>query len=72
MERVLERREENRVILKSYVLDEAETLTVLGPGQLPLQSFRREYTWYVCDGYLIRSPVRFDGVGYRRGIVPAV
>lgn len=62
MEKVLERREENRITLQSYVLDEAETFELLGPGRVPVQSVQREYTWYVRDGYLIRSPVRFDGV----------
>ena len=62
MDKVLQRREENRVTLQSYVLDEAETFEVQGPDRVPLQSFQHEYTWYVSDGYLIRSPVRFDGV----------
>ena len=62
MERVLQRRDENRVALHSYVLDEAETFELLGPARVPLQSFRREFTWYVRDGHLARSPVRFDGV----------
>ena len=62
MERVLERREENRITLRDYVLDEQETFELVGPGRVTLQGFRHEYTWYVRDGYLIRSPVRFDGV----------
>ena len=62
MERVLEQRDENRITLQDYVLDEQETFELVGPGGVVLQSFRREYTWYVRDGYLIRSPVRFDGV----------
>ena len=62
MEQVLERRDENRITLEDYVLDEVETLEFLGPVGLPLQGFRREYTWYVREGYHVRSPVRFDGV----------
>ena len=62
MERVLDQRDENRITLQDYVLDEQETFELVGPGRVVLQSFRREYTWYVRDGYLIRSPVRVDGV----------
>ena len=62
MERVLQRRDENRTALHDYVLDERETFELTGPGRTPLQGFSREFTWYVQDGYLVRSPVRFDGV----------
>jgi hypothetical protein len=62
MARVLQRRDENWRKLHDYILSETETLSIDGPGKLPLNGFRREYTWYVRDGYLIRSPVRFDGV----------
>ena len=62
MERVLAQRDEHRITLQDYVLDEQETFELVGPGRVVLQSFRREYTWYVRDGYLIRSPVRVDGV----------
>ena len=62
MERVLERREENRITLQDYILEELETFQLVGPGRVTRQSFRREYSWYVRDGYLIRSPVRVDGV----------
>jgi hypothetical protein len=62
MQRVLLRRDENWRRLHDYILAETEAFTIEGPGKLPLNSFRREYEWYVRDGYLIRSPVRFDGV----------
>ena len=62
MERVLERRDENRITRQQYILDERETAEVLGPVGIRLQGFNREYSWYEQDGYLIRSPVRFDGV----------
>jgi hypothetical protein len=62
MQRVLLRRDENWRKLHDYILSETETFSIDGPGQLPLNGFRREYAWYVRDGYLIRSPVRFDGV----------
>ena len=61
MERVLARREENWIKLHDYVVDELEVFEVRGPDRVPRQGVRREYSWYVRDGYLIRSPVRLDG-----------
>ena len=62
MQRVLLRRDENWRRLHDYILSETEAFSIEGPGKLPLNGFRREYEWYVRDGYLIRSPIRFDGV----------
>jgi hypothetical protein len=62
MARVLERREEAWRTLHDYVLDEVEQLRILGPGAVPLHGMKREFTWYVREGFLIRSPVKFDGV----------
>jgi hypothetical protein len=62
MARVLERRDEAWRKLHDYVLSEREQFQILGPGDLPLHGERREYSWYVRDGFLIRSPVRANGV----------
>jgi len=62
MKAVLERRDDNWQKLREYVLDEKEHLDIRGPGYVPLQGFRREFTWYVRDGILVRSPVTYDGV----------
>jgi hypothetical protein len=62
MQKALARREVNRQELNQYVLDEVETLNVVGPGNVPLRRMKREFTWYVRDGMHVRSPVRFDGV----------
>ncbi|MFB3852677.1 MAG: hypothetical protein ACE148_02500 [Vicinamibacterales bacterium] len=62
MAKVLERREENWKTLHDYVLDEVERFELVGPGGIRLHGMNREFTWYVRDGYFIRSPVRFDGV----------
>ena len=62
MGRVLARRDENWRKLQQYVLDEEERLQVFGPGGVRLYGFTREYTWFIRQGYFIRSPVRFDGV----------
>ena len=62
MARVLERRDETWRTLHDYVLDESEQFRLLGPGGVPLHGIKREYSWYVREGFLIRSPLRFDGV----------
>ncbi len=62
MARVLDRRTENWKTLHDYILSEAERFTITGPGRVVLYGLRREYDWYVRDGFLIRSPVRYDGV----------
>ncbi len=62
MEKVLARRETNWIELQDYVLDEKESLDVRGPGGVVLEGFHREFTWYVRDQILVRSPVRYDGV----------
>jgi hypothetical protein len=62
MEKALQRREVNRKLLNDYVLDEAETFDVLGPGRMRLYRARREYMWFVRDGIHVRSPLRYDGV----------
>lgn len=62
MARALQRRDIDRKTLADYVLDEVETFDLLAPGKVPVVRMRREYTWYVRDGFHVRSPVRFDGV----------
>ena len=62
MEKVLARRETNWIELQDYVLDEKESLDVRGPRGGVLKGFHREFTWYVRDHILVRSPVRYDGV----------
>ena len=62
MVRVLERRDEAWRTLHDYVLSEREQFQILGPGDVPLHGERREYSWYVREGFLIRSPLRANGV----------
>ena len=64
MERVLDRREENWITLRQYVLDEREVFEVRGPDRVPLQSMHREYMWYVRDGPLCLTAV-WDQPGER-------
>lgn len=67
MARVLERRDENWKKLQQYILEERETLQMLGASGAPLYGFRREYAWFVREGFLIRSPLRADGVAIGEG-----
>jgi hypothetical protein len=62
MARVLSRRDENWKKLQQYVLDERESLDLIGPGGARLYGFRRDYTWFLREGVFVRSPLRADGV----------
>ena len=62
MEKVLEKREVNWDQVYNYVFGEVEKLRVRGLEIAALQSFDQEYTWYVRDGYLVRSPWKINGV----------
>jgi hypothetical protein len=61
MARVLERRNENWKTLHDYILSERESFQVLGPGGVPLIGQRRDFNWFIRDGYLVRSPVKANG-----------
>jgi hypothetical protein len=56
------RRDDNWKKLQQYVLDEREELDLRGPGNVRMWGEQREYTWFIRDGFFIRSPVKFNGV----------
>jgi hypothetical protein len=62
MKQVMERRDDNWKKLQQYILDEREELDVRGPGGFPIWGERGEYTWYIRDGFFIRSPLKMNGV----------
>jgi hypothetical protein len=62
MQKVLASRDENWKKLQQYVLDERERVDVRGPSQAPVWGDRREYSWFIREGYFIRSPTRANGV----------
>lgn len=62
MKKVVLRRDDNWKKFQQYVLDEREVVEFRGPGKIPLWGDRREYTWYVRDGFFVRSPVKANGV----------
>lgn len=62
MSRALERRDEGWIALKQFVLDERERLELRGPSGTSVWGDQRDYTWFIRDGFFVRSPVRFGGV----------
>jgi hypothetical protein len=62
MQKVLAQRDENWKKLQQYILDERERIEVHGSGQIPIWGDRREYSWFIKDGYFIRSPLKVNGV----------
>src|SRR4051794_12655285 len=62
MRQVLARRDDNWKKLQQYVLDEREQIELRGKDLQPIWGERHEYTWYIRDGFFVRSPVRFNGV----------
>jgi hypothetical protein len=62
MEQVLAKREIDWQATYDYVFNEVEILRIRGEEIAALQSFEQEYTWYVRDGYLVRSPWSVNGV----------
>src|SRR5689334_6849420 len=62
MKKVFEGRDENWKKLQQYVLDEREAIDLRGPNGTTLWGERHEYTWFIKDGYFVRSPLKFNGV----------
>jgi hypothetical protein len=62
MSKVLARRDENWKKLQQYILDEREQIEIHGSDKRPIWGERREYSWFIKDGYFIRSPVKVNGV----------
>ncbi|MGE3959495.1 MAG: hypothetical protein AB7H96_22465 [Vicinamibacterales bacterium] len=61
MQQVLASRDSNWRKLQQYILDEREQIDMRGPSGTPLWGERRDYTWYVRDGFFIRSPLKVNG-----------
>src|SRR3954466_5474027 len=62
MRQVVAKRDANWKKLEQYIFDEREQLDVRGTQRVPVWGERREYTWFVRDGFFIRSPVKVNGV----------
>jgi hypothetical protein len=62
MESVMTTRDTNWEKLRQYILEEHEAFDLNGPGGARVFGFRRDYSWFIREGYFVRSPVRADGV----------
>jgi hypothetical protein len=62
MAQTLARRDDNWKRLQQYILDEREVAELRGPSDGLVWGEQREYTWYVRDGFFVRSPTRVNGV----------
>jgi hypothetical protein len=62
MRQVVATRDGNWKKLQQYIFDEREQLDVRGPQRVSIWGERRDYTWFVRDGFFIRSPVKVNGV----------
>jgi hypothetical protein len=62
MGKVLAHRDENWKKLQQYILDEREVIELRGPSAIPIWGDRRDYMWFVRDGFFVRSPLRANGV----------
>jgi hypothetical protein len=61
MKKVLAQRDENWKKLQQYILEEHVTLDVRN-ATARVWGERREYQWFLRDGYFIRSPLKINGV----------
>lgn len=61
MQQVIDQRDVNWKKLQQYVLDEREQVEMRGPSGTPLWGERRDYTWYIRDGFFVRSPLKVNG-----------
>ncbi len=62
MRQVLAERDQNWKKLQQYVLDEREAIDLRGPSKAPIWGERRDYTWFIKDGFFVRSPLKVNGV----------
>ncbi len=61
MKDVVARRDDNWKKLQQYILDERQETMLTGPGGSRLWGEQRDYSWFLRDGFFIRSPVKVDG-----------
>ena len=67
MRQVLARRDDNWKKLQQYILDEREQIEVRGSNLQPIWGERRDYTWFIRDGFFVRSPIRVNGAEVGEG-----
>ena len=61
MKAVVVRSDDNWKKLQQYVLDERDEIVLNGPGGVRMWGEQRDYTWFIREGYFIKSPVKANG-----------
>src|ERR1051325_9102116 len=61
MKQVVARRDDNWKKLQQYILDERQEIVLNGPGNARIWGEQRDFSWFLRDGFCIRSPIRVDG-----------
>src|SRR5215472_6453902 len=61
MKDVVARRDDNWKKLQQYILEERQEMILNGPGGIRLWGEQRDYSWFIRDGFFVRSPVKVDG-----------
>ncbi len=67
MKQVVSKRDANWRKLQQYVLDEREQVELRGPSGALMWGERRDYTWFIRDGFFVRSPLRINGTAVGEG-----
>jgi hypothetical protein len=62
MQKVLAHRDDNWKKLQQYILTEKEQIDIRATGGIPVWGEKREYSWFLRDGFFIRSPLTVNGV----------
>jgi len=62
LKQVVAKRDDNWKKLQQYILDEREAMELRGPDRTPMWGEHREYTWFIREGFFVRSPLKFNGV----------
>jgi len=62
MKDVVARRDENWKKLQQYILDERDEIQVRGGSAIPIWGETRDYSWFIQEGYFVKSPVKVNGV----------
>jgi len=61
MQDVLAHRDDNWKKLQQYILDEHEEIQLTGPSRIPIWGEKKDYTWFIREGFFVRSPVKVNG-----------
>jgi hypothetical protein len=61
MKAVVARSDDNWKKLQQYILDERDELAIKGPSGVRLWADQKDYTWFLREGFFVKSPVKANG-----------